>query len=111
MFAKGARPTFLKNKIFVYETVNDESWIKNSQGASIVLYDEPYDSRLIEHAKKIKEKLRLDIIGIDYIINKPDNKIFFLEANCFPGLNVSDECVDYAKQFFLKRIYILIFFF
>lgn len=99
------RVLFVKDNYFVFEIQNDESWVKNSAGGSIVLYnDSDYDSRLIEHAKKIKNFINLDIVGVDYIVNKRDNKIYFLEANHFPDLNVSDESVDVAKKFFLNKM-------
>ena len=106
-FYKGdsVRVLFIEDKVFVIEVQNDDSWIKNTAGANIILRNElDYDSRLIDHAKKVKDYLYLDIVGIDYIVNKQDNKMYFLEANYFPDLNVSDKAVEVAKTFFLKKM-------
>lgn len=73
---------------------NTKSWIANSEGAEVEIFDPP-DS-LVAHARRVATIFGLEIAGVDYIM---DDRPHFLEINQFPGLNVSDEAVACARAF------------
>jgi hypothetical protein len=98
---QSCRVLFIGEKYFVIKYDNPTSWIKNSAGADLEVWDN-YPKELVEHAKLVRYKFGLEITGIDYVVEK--NKIHFLEINQFPGLGISDESVETARVFFKKKM-------
>lgn len=91
---------------------NPGSWIKNSCGASIVRVEElgpgrPHSNVALEsmlsHAWATMDVFGIDVAGVDYIL-KPSGEYHFLEINQYPGMNVSDQVVDYARSYFNDRM-------
>lgn len=92
---ESCRVLFIGNNVFGIKYFNDQSWIKNSAGADIEMFQPPND--MIDHANKIKDIFGLEITGLDYIL-EPDGKFHFLEINQYPGLDVSDETNEIAQK-------------
>lgn len=80
---------------------NNRSWIKNSSGAELSLYPE-MPKEVIEHSSKVKQLFGLDVCGIDYIVGK--DGWWFLEFNCFPGLDLSDRATEVVNSFFGNKM-------
>lgn len=94
------RVLIIGDDVFGFKIENDRSWIKNSPGADIFDYNLSDD--LINHAKSVSSKFKLDIAGVDYIVN--DNGFHFLEINQYPGISVSDEIAECAKAFLSNKM-------
>ncbi len=100
-FFKGysCRVLFVGEDYWLIRIDNEQSWIKNSPGASIVeLQQCDLPEYIVNHARSVKDYFGLDIAGVDYIVN--GENFYFLEINQFPDLNVSDDEIVVAKKFF-----------
>ena len=93
------RVLFIGDDFWLIRIDNEQSWIKNSPGASIVeLQQCDLPEYIVNHARSVKKYFNLDIAGVDYVVN--GEKFYFLEVNQFPDLNVSDDEIVVAKKFF-----------
>ena len=81
--------------IFGLKVINEKSWVKNSAGGDFEIINLP--DNLIDHALSVMHKFKLEISGVDYILNK--DKFHFLEINQFPGIGASDEITVSARKF------------
>jgi glutathione synthase/RimK-type ligase-like ATP-grasp enzyme len=89
---------------WLIEYENPDSWIKNSAGAHSRLLSEVFlDDPLVVHARRCHDLFGLQVSGVDYVVDW-DGCPHFLEINQFPGLNVDDEVVKYAQDFFVQRM-------
>ncbi len=80
---------------------NDESWIKNSAGSDLEMWNS-IPNRMISHAKSVRSLFNIEFAGVDYILDK--DGFHFLEINQYPGVNVSDECASIAKQILSQKM-------
>lgn len=80
---------------------NTNSWIKNSPGAEIQLFQP--SPELLAHAFRVANNFKLEIAGVDYILNS-NGSFHFLEINQFPGLDVDDTITPIIKTFFLNKM-------
>ncbi len=71
-----------------------DDWRKNVN-SKITILNKP-DYKLVERALRIKEHLRLGVVGIDFIVN--DTGSYLLEVNAYPGLDQVPE----AEAEFIK---------
>jgi len=98
---ESCRVLFIGNKTFGIKYFNDTSWIKNSCGADIEIFDPP--QKMVDHARLIQNLFHLEISGSDYIL-LPNGDIRFLEINQYPGVDGSDEINETAQKFFDKKM-------
>lgn len=96
------RILIIGDRYFSYKYENENSWIKNSQGAEIGSIDIIPDNAL-ELAFKLTKYFELDISGCDFIINK-NGEAHFLEINQVPGIGVRDDIIDVAKSFLRNKM-------
>jgi len=75
---------------------NDDSWIKNSPGASVEAW-EP-DGAIVAHAQRAMRLFGLEIAGVDYVIDS--NGFHFIELNPFPRVGLSKESIGVAREMF-----------
>lgn len=112
---ESCRVLFVGNDEFVIHMTNPSSWIKNTEGADIKVYNnetlidfasEFYPVlNLIRHARKIRDMFDFEMCGIDYIVNK--DKFHFLEFNMFPGVGASPEIEAAASKLFRLKMNII----
>jgi hypothetical protein len=86
---------------FVVHIRNDESWIRNSLGGDVSVVGEP-TLGLVKHARQVCEEFRLELAGIDYIVDA--DGFHLLEANVFPGLNYGDETKPVVEEFLRSKM-------
>lgn len=99
---RSVRALVVGDQTFGLEVQNDSSWIKNSAGTDAFEVLLPKD--IIEHAQRCAKHFKLDIAGVDYIIEN-DGKFHFLEINQFPGLSCYDDSTtNYIEQFFDEKL-------
>lgn len=98
---QSCRVLFIGEKYFVIKYDNPNSWIKNSAGADVEIWED-YPKELSEHAKLVRDQFDLEITGIDYVVGT--DGIHFLEINQFPGLDISDESVEVARHLFKQKM-------
>lgn len=96
------RALIVNNRIFGIKIDNESSWIKNGPGADVTCVE--LSNELIQHALDCANLSKLEIAGVDYIIEK-SGKFHFLEINQFPGLsNISEECTFYTEKFLDRKM-------
>lgn len=105
---KSIRALVIGDKTFGVQIDNQNSWIKNTQGAEISSVQ--LSDKLVRHANECVKMFKLDCAGVDYIV-EDDGTFHFLEINQFPGLsNISDEintCVEKFLDYKMKEIEII----
>jgi glutathione synthase/RimK-type ligase-like ATP-grasp enzyme len=97
---KSVRVLVINNDYDSFEVINDSSWIKNTEGADILPFEA--SKELVEHAFAVTKHFKLDIAGVDYIVN--DDGFHFLEINQFPGLGVTDKAEKLARTFLASKL-------
>lgn len=97
------RILIIGNKYWKYKFENDNSWIKNSAGAEVYELDTDIPENVLNNAFELTKHLGLEIAGLDYIITK-ENEFKFLEINCFPGLNIFEDQILFAKDFLKQKM-------
>lgn len=115
--SRSIRIIIIKDSIFVVEHVNSDiakqnpetKWIKNiAPIETSFTYNDRHKLRIkeidniIEDAKEISRYLKIDFIGVDYVI-KNDSKIGFLEANDMIGLPDNKDIVNEAVKYFYNK--------
>lgn len=97
---------YIPKKYKQYSTENN--WIGNIDCENIVYnYENRYlinidnIDAIIEDALKIKKYLKLDYLGIDYVVNS--HKTGILEVNDMIGLPDNEEVLCKAKKYFLNK--------
>jgi hypothetical protein len=95
------RVLIIGKNLFCIKLKNDKSWIKNSAGSDFDFIEKLPDA-LIDHALSVAYKFKLEIAGVDYILDK--DKFYFLEINQFPGIGASDEIIDTARRFLNQKM-------
>lgn len=109
---KSVRVLIIDEHAWLIEYDNISTWIKNSAGADIASVTDltttagggtVLNASLLSHAWNVKMVCRLDIVGIDYIVS-PDGTFHLLEANQFPGLDVSDDVAERAREFLIRKM-------
>jgi len=99
---ESVRVLIIGSEVFSFKTTNPDSWIKNSPGADIEKCSVP--TEMIQHAKECKQYFRLDIAGMDYIL-EDDGTFHFLEINQYPGLGVFEDTEECGKAFIKEKMY------
>lgn len=104
--ARSIRILMIENDVYIVEH-EGIGWIKNTNPQE---YTYNYSDRhklniknidkIIEDAKFIKENLKMDYCGLDYVIG--ENKTGLLEINDMIGLPDNDEVYNSAKSYWLK---------
>lgn len=92
---QSVRILIIGDRYFGISYDNPTSWIKNSCGCDVEMWEAPID--MVNHAKSVASIFNLEIAGVDYIVSK--DSYHFLEINQYPGLNVSDEAAEHARKF------------
>lgn len=98
---KSVRILILGDEEFGILVTNDQSWISNSAGAEVSLF-EP-SAELVKHARSVAEEFKLEAAGVDYIL-EDNGKFHFLEINQYPGLDVDDKVVEVANKFLNEKM-------
>lgn len=103
-FFEGDSVRILKigSEVFSFRITNDFSWIKNSPGAEIDIYN-PSDE-LVQHALDCAKYFNLDVAGVDYIVEN-DGNFHFLEINQYPGLGVFEEIEEVGRRFIKQKMH------
>lgn len=91
---ESVRVLLLGDRAFGLRIVNDTHWIKNSAGGRIEVW-EP-DSEIVAHARRARALFRLDVAGIDYVID--GTGFHFIELNPFPRLGMTKESAALAQN-------------
>lgn len=104
--ARSIRILMINNDVYIVEHEGID-WIKNTNPQE---YTYNYSDRhklniknideIIEDAKVIKEDLKMNYCGLDYVVGK--NKTGLLEINDMIGLPDNDEVYNSAKSYWLK---------
>jgi hypothetical protein len=93
---ESVRVLLLGDRAFGVRIHNEGSWIKNSPGASFEAW-EPGEA-IAEHARRAMRLFRLEIAGVDYVIDKGGFR--FIELNPFPRVGLSKESAAVAREIF-----------
>ena len=101
---ESVRILIIGERSFGIKFTNEISWIKNSVGSDIEMWDNPLPS-LIAHARAVAQYFKLEIAGVDYILTP--TSFHFLEINQFPGVNSSDETAFAAMEFLKEKMEII----
>ena len=101
------RVLLIEDDAFGIQFDNSKSWIKNSAGAEVTIWNS-IPKNLEYHARLVQKVLNLEIVGVDYILKENPTGLYpdfaFLEANMFPGVNSSDQIAERAKTFFKQKM-------
>lgn len=90
---ESARVLVIGERTFGVKIRNEQSWIKNSEGASFEPWS-PTDA-VAEHARRVARAVGLLIAGVDYVLDAQG--FHFIEVNPFPRLGISQESTALAR--------------
>jgi hypothetical protein len=97
---ESVRVLLLGEHAFGVRIHNDSSWIKNSPGASLELWDP--DPAVVSHARRAMRHFNLEIAGVDYVIDRSGPR--FIELNPFPRVGLSRESAEIARRLFAHHM-------
>lgn len=115
--SRSIRIIIIKDNVFVVEHVNSDiaklnpetTWIKNIAPIETAFtYKDRHKLKIeeidniIEDAKEISRYLKIDFIGVDYVV-KNNSKIGLLEANDMIGLPDNKDIVNEAIKYFYDK--------
>jgi len=97
---ESVRVLLLGDRAFGVRIKNENSWIKNSPGATF----EPFtpDEALVAHARRAAELFSLEIAGVDYVID--GHGPHFIELNPFPRVGLTPESTAIAVEIFRRAM-------
>ncbi len=97
---ESVRVLLVGDEAFGARVRNENSWIKNTAGASVEPWSPP--PRLVDHARRAMRLFGLQIAGVDYVIDARGPHL--LEVNPFPRLGLSPESAAVARDFFTRQM-------